>query len=123
MVLKFCTIDIAQITFGLVGNHAIPLGYSCEIARLQTIENSLFQKYSRIVDSTWFVSGENLARDTFCMLGTKHRKSTKPRKSVSRQFFPETNQVHRESVSGWGGFSLGFRSTPLRTAAVFVPWI
>ena len=23
MVLKFCTIDIAQITFGLVGNHAI----------------------------------------------------------------------------------------------------
>ena len=35
--------------------------------------------------------------------------------------------IHRESVSGWGGFSLGVRSTllmmMLRTAAVFVPWI
>ena len=30
---------------------------------------------------------------------------------------------HRESVFGLAGFSLGFRSTLLRMAAVFVPWI
>ena len=28
-----------------------------------------------IVDSTWFVSGKNLARDTFSMLGTNHART------------------------------------------------
>ena len=39
------------------------------------------------------------------------------------EFFQRTVWGLRESVSGWAGISLGFRSTLLRTAAVFVPWI